>query len=143
MGRNNRTVFGEGFLEVDLPRPLSNPKGYRWDDIVTIHAKDSGIGVELEFPLDLVGTHGALVAVVCRDPRPLNPVDQRIRRNIATPPKGSEIVLGTGKVHIRTRTIGGSPGAHFVDNAIGVKPRLDGDAVRSLFCQWVRLELHR
>lgn len=136
------TILGEGFLEVDLPGRLRDPNAYRWDDIVALFHRGDGWADDVEFPTDLAGQHGTLIAVVNREPRKQNQVDHAIRRGAVTPPLGSEVVLGTGTVRLRNRTIKGSSG-RYKNNAIGLDTALDGDAVRSLMSQWVRLELHQ
>lgn len=134
------TVLGEGFLEVDLPSRLRDPDAYRWDDIVALFHRGEVHGDDVEFPADIAGLHGTLVAVVNREPRDNGKAYRIIRRGAVTPPLGSEVVLGTGMVHLRRRTINGSASGNYDRNAIGVLPHLDGDAVRSLMSQWVRLE---
>ncbi|THV40556.1 hypothetical protein [Glycomyces buryatensis] len=132
------TVLGEGFLEVDLPARRRDPDAYRWDDIVTLFHRGNIYGDDVEFPADLAGQRGTLVAVVNREPRKQNEVDHAIRRGAGTPPLGSEVVLGTGTVHFRKRTMSGHASDLYENNAIGIKPRLDGDAVRSLMSQWAK-----
>lgn len=141
MATSHTTVLGEGYLEVDFPERRYDPKAYRWDDIVALFHRGDNSGTDIEFPADLAGRRGTLFAVVTRQPRELNKPDHVIRRNAVTPPKGSEVVLGTGTVILRDRTINGFAPGHYANNAIGVLPRLNGDVVRSLMSQWVRLEL--
>lgn len=137
------TILGEGFLEVDLPTDRKNPNAYRWDDIVALFHKANIGGGDIEFPANLAGQRGTLVAVVTRQPWKLNQHDHAIRQGAVTPKRGSMVVLGTGEVRLRERSINDYVSDLYTNNAIGILPRLDGDAVRSLMSQWVRLELHQ
>lgn len=139
------TVLGEGYLEVDFPslHRRRDPDAWYWDDIVTLFHRTERFGDDVEFPARLAGQRGTLVAVVNRKPRDTNKADQIIRRSAVTPPKGSKVVLGTGIVRLRQRTIDGFASGKYENDAIGLDTPLDGDAVRSLMSQWVRLEFHQ
>lgn len=138
-------ILGEGYAEVDLPIPSTDPAAYVWTDIVALFWRDDREGRTVQFPADLAGQVGTLVAITGA-PRELGEIDLKIRQHARIYPAGLEIELGHGPVRLRARTIGAQAGTsaspHHERTGIGVgdEQGLDGAAVRAIANQWVTLE---
>jgi len=133
-------ILGEGLLEPDYPIEVLDPGSYVWDDIVALNPSEQHDLPDLQFPADVAGATGTLVAVVVHPPRKPGLVDECARRGAQAPSQNSEIALGAGTVSLRQRTAGGRP-TKGDRTAIGLDTPLQGDAVRSVHGLWVRLEL--
>lgn len=149
-----------GLLEVDHPHEVLDHAAYVFDDIVAISPGTKRDRHDVEFPAELEGVVGELVAVRTKPARVLAAgekpftgpgyVDGLVRSRkqpgqarvalLGSLPEGTEVVLGSGPVRLRRHTTNGRP-THGERTAIGVGQALDGEQVRSVLGDHVRLEL--
>lgn len=139
--------LGTGLLEVDFPPNPLRAEDYVLDDTVTLSPSTAHDRHDLEFPADLVGLDGLLVATVAKPPHrdgrraPLpGRLDLPIRQGTPIPEPGTEVTLGRGPVRLRQRTANGRPTTG-ERTAIGVGDRLDPNQVRAVYGLWIELTL--